>query len=81
MFPLLAISTFKIIALKALSVHSVMCLPDPCLHVQAHPRAETVWRRNDAQLPSSRLVESREGGKHVVTISRPRQVCADKPES
>ena len=79
MLPLLAISIFKIIALNALCVHCVMCLPHPCLHVQAFPRAETVWRRNDAQLPSARLVQSREGGKHVVTISRPRQVCADKP--
>jgi len=41
--------------------------------VQAFPRAETVWRRNDAQLPFARLVQSREGGRHVVTISRPRQ--------
>lgn len=32
-----------------------------------------MWRRSDAELPSARLVESREDGKHVVHIHKPRQ--------
>jgi len=41
--------------------------------VQAYPRAETKWRRDDAALPGARVSHNHHEGKHVVEIRRPRQ--------
>ena len=36
--------------------------------VQAFPRAETKWRRDDAALPGARVSHNQHEGKHVVEI-------------
>ena len=36
--------------------------------VQAYPRAETKWRRDDAALPGARVSHNHLEGKHVVEI-------------
>ena len=41
---------------------------------QAFPAAVTKWRRNDKDLPSSRVNHKHEEGRHIIEISRPRQV-------
>ena len=36
--------------------------------LQAFPRAETKWRRDDAALPGARVSHNQHEGKHVVEI-------------
>ena len=36
--------------------------------LQAYPRAETKWRRDDSALPGARVSHNHHEGKHVVEI-------------
>ena len=50
--------------------------------MQAYPRAETKWRRDDAALPGSRVSHNHLEGKHVVEIrcvqGGPKKGCSQK---